>query len=114
MAVPHPVHETSDHKDASFSERRFCASFLETARQRHHPFTRHFKTAAVEPMTHNHLQTVAAFIVCHTEADLHADCTCMNAHTHSHHKCFFVILFVFFFFFYILYYLIFHWYWEFF
>lgn len=30
----------------------------------------------------NNLQIVAAFIICHTEADLHADCTCMNAHTH--------------------------------
>lgn len=51
-------------------------------------------------MTKNYLQTVAAFIVCHTEADLHADCTCMNAHTHiTKVFVFYVLLFVLFFFF---------------
>lgn len=41
-------------------------------------------TPVAKLMTENHLQPVAALIICHTEADLHADCTCMNAHTHSH------------------------------
>lgn len=63
-----------------------------------------------------HTSTVAAFIICHTEADLHADCTCTNKRTHTlTSQVFFVVLFVFLFFFLnILYYLIFHWYWEFF
>lgn len=67
-------------------------------------------------MTQIYLQTVAAFIICHTEADLHADCTCMNAHTHITKVFVFLccIVCILFYFFYILYYLIFHWYWEFF
>lgn len=102
--LAHPTHETSDHKDASFSHRCFCASFLEIVWQWHHPFDAAFWTAAVAPTTHNHSQTVAAFIICHTEADLHADCTCMNAHTltsqvflfYYYFRFFVVVLFVFF------------------
>lgn len=56
----------------------------------------------------NHLQTVAASLICPTEANLHADCTGMNAHT------FYFRSLLYFYFSTVLYCVIFHWYWEYF
>ena len=85
------------------SQRLFCASVLVTS-----SLTSRFSYSRCHgDDTRTHLQTVAAFIICHTEADLHADCTCMNEHTHTHITSVFfvrfsflfpfVLLFVFFF-----------------
>lgn len=54
--------KTSNHKDVSFSQRWFCASFLETFWQRIHQqviFNGRCQT------DDNPLPTVAAFIICH-------------------------------------------------
>lgn len=58
-----------------------------------------------------YLQPVAAFIICHAEVNLHADCTSINAHTFSF---LFIIVVLFFvgFFYNILYCVILHWYKE--
>lgn len=56
----------------------------------------------------NHLQTVAASLICPTEANLHADCTGMNAHT------FYFGSLLYFYFSTVFYCVIFHWYWEYF
>lgn len=67
-----------------------------------------FTTNCCHTAPWNHPQTVAAFIICHAEVNLHADCTRMNAHKHTHtcYRCFwFVIVVLFFYFFFITFYI---------